>query len=372
MQADPRRRVGDRLEQAIEHHVDVAGELERGGDELERRGGRLRRIVFGLAVAGVSLYLVAPSVVDVAGSWNDVGELAPGWLVAMVALQAAALACLWLLQRITLRFPRWRPVIASQLAGNAVGKVAPGGGAMGAALQYRMLVSAGMTQATTVSGLTAANLLTFGVLLLMPVLALPAVVRGGVDRELLGAALVSLGVLALLFSAGAVLLRSDRVLLWLGRVVQRVRNVVRRKSAPLERLPGRLVAERNRILGSVGPHWRSALLAAVGRWAFDLGCLVAALEALGTRPRLGLVVLAFCAAQLLAQIPVTPGGLGFVEAGLAGTLALAGVPGAAAALATFAYRLCSYWLQLPLGLVGVALHHGAIESSARATFKRPS
>ena len=37
-------------------------------------------------------------------------------------------------------------------------------------------------------------------------------------------------------------------------------------------------------------------------------------------------------------------------------LKLAGVPAGAAVLATFAYRLFSYWMPLPLGLVGLALH----------------
>ena len=41
---------------------------------------------------------------------------------------------------------------------------------------------------------------------------------------------------------------------------------------------------------------------------------------------------------MLAQIPVTPGGLGFVEAGLTAMLALAGVNAGDAVLATFAYR----------------------------------
>ena len=67
------------------------------------------------------------------------------------------------------------------------------------------------------------------------------------------------------------------------------------------------------------------------------------------------MLLAFCTAQVLAQIPVTPGGLGFVEAGLTATLALAGVGAGAAVLATFAYRLFQYWLPLPLGLVGAAM-----------------
>jgi uncharacterized protein (TIRG00374 family) len=51
------------------------------------------------------------------------------------------------------------------------------------------------------------------------------------------------------------------------------------------------------------------------------------------------------------MIPITPGGLGFVEAGLTGTLVLAGVDAAAAATATLAYRLASFWLPLPGGAI---------------------
>ncbi len=79
---------------------------------------------------------------------------------------------------------------------------------------------------------------------------------------------------------------------------------------------------------------------------------MAALAALGQHPALSLALLAYFAAQLLGQIPLTPGGLGFVEAGLTGTLALIGVTGGDAVLATLAYRLFSYWLPVPFG--GVA------------------
>jgi uncharacterized protein (TIRG00374 family) len=59
---------------------------------------------------------------------------------------------------------------------------------------------------------------------------------------------------------------------------------------------------------------------------------------------------------VLAQIPVTPGGLGFVEAGLTAMLALAGVGAGKAVLATLAYRLFAYWLQLPAGLAAFLAH----------------
>jgi uncharacterized protein (TIRG00374 family) len=102
----------------------------------------------------------------------------------------------------------------------------------------------------------------------------------------------------------------------------------------------------------------------VGRWTFYFLPLLAALAAIGSRPRAGLVLLAFCGAQLLAQIPITPGGLGFVEAGLTAMLALTGVSAGTAVLATFAYRLFSYWLPLPLGLAAFALHARPSESAA--------
>ena len=129
----------------------------------------------------------------------------------------------------------------------------------------------------------------------------------------------------------------------------------------MHHLPQRLLRERDRLLATLGPRWKRALLATVGRWTFDYLTLLAALAAIGSHPRPGLVLLAFCGAQVLAQIPITPGGLGFVEAGLSAMLVLAGVSAGDALLATFAYRLFSYWLPLPLGLVGLALAPGGKE-----------
>ena len=348
-------RVADRLERAIDQRADLAEEIERGQRKQPPRRS-LRRTVFWLALMGVSLYLVAPSVLEVAGSWDDLDQLAPWWFAVMAALQAASLVSLWELQRLAIHVRTWRPVIVSQLAGNALAKIAPGGGALGAALQYRMLVQTGVRSAGAVAGLTAANLLVLAVVLALPVLTVPAIVRGVVPRSLTEATLGGLAVFVVLFALAALLLARDGVLAWVGRIVQRSRNRLRRRSPPLTQLPQRLLRERDRILATIGVRWKRAVAASVGRWAFDYATLLAALAAVGSTPRWSLVLLAFCAAQLLAQIPVTPGGLGFVEAGLTATLALAGVGTGDAVLATFAYRLFTYWLPLPLGLAGALLH----------------
>jgi hypothetical protein len=355
--AATRARVGDRVERAIEDRADVEQVIERGEAEAERTPRRkiVQRAVW-LAITAISLYLVFPSVLDTLGSWRDLNRFGWTWLAAMAGLQLCSLACLWALQRLAIRAPRWYPVVTSQLAGNAVSKVAPGGGAVGAALQYKMLVQTGLRGPPIVAGLTAVNVLVFAAVLALPVLAVPAIIRGGVDHGLVQATTVGAIVFVALFAIGAACVAWDGPLRWIGRTVQRVRNRLRRRSEPLTGLPKRLLRERDRILQTLGPRWKRALAATVGRWAFDYATLVAALAAVGSRPRPSLVLLAFCAAQLLSQIPVTPGGLGFVEAGLTATLKLAGVPAGAAVLATFAYRLFSYWMPLPLGAVGFVAH----------------
>ncbi len=357
--------LGDRVEQAIERRTDVAGEIERGEAEEPTRG-RLRKTVIWLAITGVSLYLVFPSLIQTFGSWRQVTKFSLLALAGMAALQAASVACMWALQHVALRAQRWRPVITSQLAGNALSKIAPGGGAMGAALQYKLLVQSGLPASSTVGALTAVNLLAFAVVLALPVLAIPALLRGSVDRSLLQTAIAGLIFFAVAAGVGAVLLSTDRPLAWVARAVQNVRNRIRPKAEPLTELPARLLRERDRILHTLGPRWKRALAATIGRWMFDYGTLLAALAAIGSHPRPGLVLLAFCGAQVLAQIPVTPGGLGFVEAGLTAMLALAGVSAGDAVLATFAYRLFQYWLPLPFGLLGFALAPRAAPAGQQA------
>src|SRR5262249_61285250 len=92
-----------------------------------------------LLVAAVSLYLVLPTLLSVLGSWRSLSG-ADWWLVAVAALcEAGSVACLWQLGRITLGIESWRLVAETQLAGNTVAKLAPGGGATGGAVSVSML-----------------------------------------------------------------------------------------------------------------------------------------------------------------------------------------------------------------------------------------
>src|ERR687893_2908732 len=312
-------------------------------------GGLAKRGLL-LAVTGVSLYLLAPALLEVFGAYDRLDDFNPLWWIAMVLLQIGSYACMWEVQRISMRADHHGPVITSQLASNAFGRVVPGGVAAAGAMQYAMLTRAGVPPGRAASGMTASSVLVFGILLALPLLALPAILFGApVDPGLGRAALVGGAVFVLLFAAGAAALLWDRPLILLGRAAQTLRNRIRPGKPPRTGLPDRLLRERNSVTMVLGQRWWQALLLAAGRWLLDYLTLLAALTAVHADPRPSTVLLAFCAAQILGTLPLTPGGLGFVEAGLLGTLPLGGGSGGGAVVGAPAYRLVSFWLPIPAG-----------------------
>jgi uncharacterized protein (TIRG00374 family) len=300
--------------------------------------------------------VVAPSIVEVLGSWPRLSSVAPAWLVVIVACEALSFASAILLQRVALRTDAVFAVATSQLAGNAMTQVVPGGAAAGATLQLRMLAQSGADTATAISGFTAFSLLQTASILFLPVLTLPTILLGApVNRGLAQTAFLGIAGFVVVAGFGAMLLTTDGLLRGIGRFVEIVRNRILRNRHPLAGLPERLVRERDSIRAVLGNRWRIALTATACRLGFDFLALFAALAAVGSLPRPSLALLAYTAASLLAMIPITPGGLGLVEAGLTGALALAGVKPAQAVLATLLYRLASYWIPIVAGPIAYTL-----------------
>ncbi|MGO9487833.1 MAG: lysylphosphatidylglycerol synthase transmembrane domain-containing protein [Solirubrobacteraceae bacterium] len=344
----------------------MVGAAEPSERQRITRGAILKRLLT-VTVAGVALYGLAPKLGAVLGAWPRLRDIEPGWFAVMAVSESASLVCMCAVQRIACRERRWAPFFNSYLAGNAVSELVPGGAATSAALQYEMLVGEGVEPGRAASGMTAGSVIVFATLLVLNVLALPLVVLGvSVPTTLLAAAWISAALLSAIVLVGRLAFRGDRFLTVVGRAAQWVLNKLRRHSPPMQDLPKRLLAQRTAVAQAVGSHWWQALLAAAGKWVFDYLTLVFALAAVGARPNVALVLVAYSAVSLLGQIPLTPGGLGVVEAGLTGALALIGVSGGTAVIATLAYRLFNYWLYLPAGLVGLILHRRSIHATQPA------
>jgi uncharacterized protein (TIRG00374 family) len=315
----------------------------------------VKRVIV-VAIAGVAIYFVLPSITEVLAAWPRLSTLEPIWFAAAVVAEVAHFTCTFGLQRLALRTRGWFAVVTAQLTGNAITNILPAGDAAGAAVQFRMLATAGIDPDTAVGGLTAFSLLGIGGLLALPIFALPAILFGTpVSSGLAHTAFIGIGGFFVFAGLSAVILVTDKPLAWFGRAAQRVRNVVLRHRSPMEGLDRRLLRQRDVIRAVLGQKWLEAVLLSAGRLAFDYFCLLAALRATGSHPRPSLVLLAYAVAGLVGLLPITPGGLGIVEASLTGMLVLAGVNGGNALLATLAYRLASYWLPTLAGPVAYVL-----------------
>lgn len=322
--------------------------------------------VVGLAVTGVGLYVVAPGVVAALHEWPELQRVRPLWFPVLIALQAGSLAALWFLVRISLPTTSWSAAASSQLAGNAASRVLPGGNATGTVVQASMLVKAGQPAGAVAAALGSIGLLTTGMLLALPILTIPAVIiRPPPARQLQLGLVVSLVVALVLVLLGLALLHWDGFVRRVGRVAGHAVHLVRRRTSA-SAVVDTVVAQRDAVAAAFAGRWGRALAYAAANRMLDYAALVAALYAVGARARPSMVLLAYVLALGLALVPITPGGLGFVEAGLTTVLVLAGVSSEQALLGTLLYRLMSFWLPIPVGALAWAGWHLHRRTTSRA------
>ncbi|TMM12693.1 MAG: UPF0104 family protein [Actinobacteria bacterium] len=101
-----------------------------------------------------------------------------------------------------------------------------------------------------------------------------------------------------------------------------------------------------------GPRgWLEAFGLALANWIWDAVALVACILAFGGGVPWRGVLVAYGLTQLAASIPITPGGIGVVEASLAALLVAYGMPMSEALAVTLLYRLVSFWGLAPIGWV---------------------
>jgi uncharacterized protein (TIRG00374 family) len=300
--------------------------------------------IVAVIIAGLSLYVVLPALVRVISSWPRLSSLSLWWFALAVLAEVLSFVCAMALLRLVLRTGGWFAVVTAGLAGNAVTNTLPGGDAVGASVQFRMLEASGIDSVQAGGGLAVSSIIGIAGLFSLPIFALPVLVGGSVSSGLVHAAELGVVGFVLIAALGAVLLSTDKPLLLLGRGLQWVIEKLPRLKRTSDDLPTRLVKERDLVRTDLGKNWWKAVLLVAGRIGLDYMSLLAALRATGARPNPSLVLLAYAATAVIALVPITPGGIGIVEASLSGLLVLANVPSSSAVLATLVFRLGSYWL----------------------------
>jgi len=94
-----------------------------------------------------------------------------------------------------------------------------------------------------------------------------------------------------------------------------------------------------------------ALIGAAGFWAASIGVLWASFHALGVQVPLAVVVQGYFLGMVANLFPLAPAGVGAVDAGMIGAFVLFGLPEETVFPAILVFRLISFWMPIPPGVV---------------------
>ncbi len=334
----------------------ATGELPRvsaddtGGPPRPRRFHSSRLTLKLLAFVAV-LYLAIVTVVPgVRKAASELRTLSPVLILVGFLLEIAALYSYSLLTKAALGeaghlLSSWR-LFRIQMSTKALSSIVPGGSAAGSALGYRLMTLSGVPGPDAGFALATAGLGSAVVLnvIFWAALVVSIPIRG-VNGGYATAAIA--GVIIMAFAAMLVfgLLegqgRAERMLRWFAR---RLRLDENRAAAGVKHVAGRLdelASDRQllmRVIGWAAANW---LLDAMALWVF--------LRAFGVSTQIDALLVAFGLANVLAVIPITPGGLGVVDVTLSSALVGFGLSRANAVLGVGAWRLAQLFFPIVLG-----------------------
>lgn len=306
------------------------------------------RLVLGVAGAIVAVFFLRHVIEHPAELWRTVSMANGWWLAGAVAAQALSLLMFAFQQQRLLRAfggsMRTSFAIRLTFARTAISVIVPAGAAVSAGLainQFRRhgADAAGAAALTVLTGVQSAVAL-FALYLAW----LATVGWHSTDQWQLRTVLLVGAVLVVVAAVGIYLRHrphsthgSDTTARTpAGRWLRSGRSFVRTGVRHAASLSAR--------------DWATSGSAAAANWLFDLVCLLVTARAFGLDVGIVPVTGAYLAAQLIRQIPLTPGGVGVVEASLIVALVASGATTATATATVLVYRLVSCWLIAAIGL----------------------
>jgi hypothetical protein len=320
---------------------------------LERDGSPRRRFRFTLklvAFLAVVYLFVIPLIPGFRSALEEVRRVEPGLLLLGLGLEIAALWCYAPLTKAALGdaglgLTPWR-LFRIQMSARALSSIVPGGSAAGSTLSYRLMTLSGLSGPDAGFALATVGIGSAVVLnLILWVGLLISVPIRGVNPIYGGAALVGILVMGLAAALIFGLMEGQ------GRAEQAIRFIARRLRLDEARaaLVVRQLAERLESLITDRQLLRRVAFWASLNWLLDACALWVFIRAFGVALEPDALIIAFGVANVLAAIPITPGGLGYVDTGYVGMLRGFGVPLRNATLGVASYRFAQFFFPILLG-----------------------
>lgn len=311
---------------------------------------QLRRLAQALAFLFVVNTFVLPQLAGTGEAISLIGDLDPRLLTVGFVAEMASLACVAYLIRSLLPEqdqPSFWTVQRIVLAARGASRVVPGGAAVGGVVTYRLLRRVGVPTSEAGFSVGTQSLESAAVLVVLLFAALVVSVPiSGLNAAYL--TVTAIGLIILLGLAGlvvAITKGEERVVNSARRMAEAIRVInpdsVEGSLRTLASQLARLTTDRRELTRHA--LWSAAywLLGALSLWVF--------LGAYGHWTRIDGLVIGFALANIVATIPITPGGLGVMEIALVTALLGFGVPPGVALLGVVSWRLVNFWAPIPIG-----------------------
>ena len=316
--------------------------------------------LFGIAVIVLIFVRVIPQI----GSYDDavtsLRAMTAGALASVVLSVVGYLLAYGLpFMAATAGLSYWRSQQLNQGA-FAISNGVPAGGAFGLGVQYAMLSSYGVGPTVSTAAITAVGVWSIFVTLGLPILGVAAIqLSGETASSYLWTAVLGVLILAVAIVAFGLIVRSENA-------ARRIGSFGNRTAAPLIR---RFRGGRSVDLVPSVLRFRSDIADLVTRrWVVITGAQMSVsltqflifyvslrgVEGWGVAGTSVLVAFgSFAVAQIGLMVPITPGGLGTVDAAMIALLTALGVDAGVATAADLVWRAASFVPQILIGVVAL-------------------
>jgi len=348
-------------EQAQDQAPQLSDEEARARLGVTNAGLNRKKTIIGAIVAIVFLAIVFVRVIPQIGSYSEAAD----YIKAMTGAAIAGLVIVTLFYLWVYGWPfvastpglRYKQGFIVNQSAFAVSNGVPAGGALGLGLQYAQLTSYKTTPTAATASIGATGTWSVFVTLFLPVTGVVALSASGDAAGSYVKAAV-LGVIALVVVVGlfALILKSEKNAVRIGKVADSIINWcihLFKKDKNVD-VSTQIMTLRTDIVDLVKRRWHVITIAQISvswaQFAILYAALVGVSGSAGTIPLLTAYG-CWAVSQLGILIPLTPGGLGTVDAVLIGLLTTMGVDNGAATAADLVWRASSYIPQICIGLI---------------------
>ncbi|MSZ57623.1 MAG: flippase-like domain-containing protein [Actinobacteria bacterium] len=330
----------------------------------------------GLAFMVLIFWKVIPQIGDYGQAWSALQAMGTGSMLliaVMVLLYLLAYGLPFMAVTPGLRY--WRSQQVNQAA-FTISNGVPAGGAVGLAVQFGMLTSFAVAPTAATAAITAVGVWSTFVSLGFPILGVVALAAVGGSSQYVWVGIIGLLILVAAVVVFVLVMRSESLAASIGRLANKVINPFRNRVKSLHDVDA--VAPITKFRGSMYDvlkrRWAAITAAQVAVSAAQFLILYVALRGVQGWDSPGTSIIAafaaFAISQVMLMVPITPGGLGTVDALMISILISLGAEKGDATAADLVWRASSYVPQILIGIVALlAWTRRAGRSFAKASAK---